>query len=94
LTREALLRAWELPRGFDLRAMIAITQQDLLLPDLRVRLLSSTGDTITVQVVEGAPPVSDAILLYIQGRGVYDVLRREMWPGGRVLLTLAAWPKS
>jgi hypothetical protein len=26
-------------------------------------------------------------------RGLFEILRREDWPGGRILLTLAAWPR-
>jgi hypothetical protein len=61
-------------------------------PDLTLRLPRSTGDTITVQVVEGRVPLGDE-LLYVGGRGAFEVARREDWGEGRVLLTLAAWPR-
>ena len=57
-----------------------------------LELLRSTGDTITVQVVEGRAPLGPDELLYVGGRGAFEVARREDWDG-RVLLTLAAWPR-
>jgi hypothetical protein len=51
------------------------------------------GDSITVQVAEGTAPAEPGALLYIQGRGTFRQVRCERWPGGRVLLTLAAWPR-
>jgi hypothetical protein len=93
MTREAFLSVWSVPEGTDLSAMIEIAHGRLLPPDFRAHLLSSTGDTITVQVVDGAPPLDDE-LLYIEQRGAFEVLRREVWPEGRVLLTLSAWPNG
>jgi hypothetical protein len=75
-----------------LAVAVHIAQDELEPPELTLRLLRSTGDTITVQVVEGQTPLDPDELLYVGGRGAYEVARREDW-GGRVLLALAAWPR-
>jgi hypothetical protein len=92
---ETLLDAWILDgEALDLGAVASAAQDGALgEPDLQLALLSSTLDTITVQVVDGVGPVDAASLLYVSGRGAYDLLRLEAWPGPRVLLTLAAWPR-
>jgi hypothetical protein len=74
------------------REMVA-TAPDELKPHLHLRLVSSTGDTVTVQVVKGRAPVVPDALFYVRGRGAYELLRREVWRGERVRLTLAAWPR-
>jgi hypothetical protein len=94
MTPDAPLAAWIIECDVvDLGAVVRSAQDgELGQPDLELRLLSSTGDTIAVQVVDGVVPVDPAALLYVAGRGAYELLRRETWPGPRVLLTLAAWP--
>lgn len=93
-TVEEVVSGWSLDRDAGQSGGVVAAAQDGLLgpPDLRARLLSSTGDTISVQVFEGTVPVEPDALLYVEHRGAYVVLRREMWPEGRDLLTLAAWP--
>jgi hypothetical protein len=59
---------------------------------IAVRLVSSTGDTVTVQVVAGEEPLEPGALVYLERRGAYELVRREPWPEGRVLLKLRAWP--
>jgi hypothetical protein len=95
VTPDAPLAAWIVEgEVVDLGAVVrAVQDGEGGPPDLELRLLSSTGDTITVQVVDGVVPADRAALLYVAGRGAYEVLRRETWPGPRVLLTLAAWPR-
>ena len=84
---------WTFPRGTDLATVTEGALDALRPPDLRVWILSSRGDGITVQVTEGVAPVHPGDLLYVGGRGAFETLRREVWPGERVLLTLSAWPK-
>ena len=74
------------------REMVAVAPGELK-PPLQLRLVSSTGDRMTVQVVKGRAPVVPDALLYVRGRGAYELLRREAWPHERVQLTLAAWPR-
>ncbi len=45
------------------------------------------------KLADGTAPVHPDDLLYVGGRGAFEILRREVWPGERVLLTLAAWPR-
>ena len=93
------LAVWEFDReiGVDLATRTALDQLEP--PDLEVVLLAVRGDAITVQVVEGAVSDTDSVL-YVAGRGLYEVLRSEAWPpvnpdgSPRVLLTLKAWPSA
>ncbi len=93
------IAVWEFDRelGAELATTTALDQLEP--PDLEVVLLATRGDAITVQVVDGSVSDSDS-LLYVAGRGLYEVLRSEAWPplqpGGppRVLLTLKAWPSN
>jgi hypothetical protein len=89
---EELHAIWVHARDVAEGVMPAVALDRLRPPDLHARLLSSTGDTITVEVVEGVLPMGDD-LLYVERRGPYEVARRETWPGQQVLLTLAAWPR-
>jgi hypothetical protein len=88
----ALLTAWTFDRDAWSTLRITVYLDGIEPPELALRLLRSTGDTIAVEVVEGRVPLGPDELLYVGGRGAYEVARREEWPGGRVLLTLAAWP--
>jgi hypothetical protein len=62
-------------------------------PHLHLQLVSSTGDTITVQLVRGTVPVDPDALICVRGRGAYEVLRLEPWSKHRSTMTLAAWPR-
>jgi hypothetical protein len=92
------LDAWEFDRelGPQLAAGVALDQ--LAPADVEVVQISARGDVITVQIVEGAV-LDPASVLYVAGRGLFEILRLEAWPpvaGGeaRVLLTLKAWPAA
>ncbi len=87
-----LVAAWVYPRDLSGEVMPNIAMGRLMPPNLRARLLSTTGDTITMQLDEGTPPAGDD-LVYVERRGPFELVRRESWPEGRVLLTLAAWPR-
>src|SRR5512141_2301378 len=95
----ATLAVWEFDReiGVELATQTALDQLEP--PDLEVVLLAERRDAITVQIVEGVVSDSDSVL-YVAGRGLYEVLRSEAWPpvveggGPRVLLTLKAWPNA
>jgi hypothetical protein len=50
------------------------------------------GSTV-VAALASADRLASGALLYVEQRGAFELLRREVWPGGRVLLTLAAWPR-
>lgn len=88
---DGLLGAWSHPADADPGAMAREALDGARPADLRLQLLRSTGDTVTVQVADGRAPLGHE-LLYLERRGPYDVARRESWPAGRVLLTLTAWP--
>jgi hypothetical protein len=89
----AVLDIWEFPRGFDLAKITQIAIDALSPPDLRAHLVSSRGDILTVQVADGTPPTDPEMRLYVGGRGAFEAIRTERWPGERVLLVLRAWPQ-
>jgi hypothetical protein len=87
-----LLELWEFPRSFDVGSMVEVATERLTPPDLRAHVVSSRGDVLTVQVAEGRRTEHVDLLLYVRGRGAFEVLRREAWPARRELLVLRAWP--
>jgi hypothetical protein len=90
--RDRLHGVWEFPGDTDLGEMVRTAQDQERDPDLRVQLLASAGETVTVEVVDGRVPV-DPDALHVQDRGACELARRETWPGGRVLLLVMAWPR-
>jgi hypothetical protein len=72
--------------ALDVVAMVEIAQDEFERPDLHLRLLSSTGDTITVQVVDGIPPFEPDNVVYVQGGTVRGLAAGDV--DGRVLLAL------
>jgi hypothetical protein len=50
---DELLEGWEFPQTFDLGSMTVIAQDRRTPPDALARLVSSRGDVVTVQIVEG-----------------------------------------
>ena len=65
-------------------------------PDLRVLVMSSTGDTITVEVANGVLSDLDS-LLYVERRGFFEVMRTERRftsGGARESLALRAFPSA
>lgn len=88
---DADLEAWIFPRGFDPESVALIAREGRTPADLRGRLVSTRDDVLTLQLVAGKPPTASEFLLHVGGRGAFEILRAEEWPGGRVLLTLRAW---
>jgi len=93
VTTSPLLGVWEFDGDEDLDEARAIAAEHMVPADLRAALLSSHGDRITLQVVEGRLTRPGA-LLYVEGRGFFVLARSAQWlaaPGedrGRSLLTL------
>ncbi|BDG02211.1 hypothetical protein [Anaeromyxobacter oryzae] len=87
---DQLVDVWEFPRGFDVASVAEIARDRLSEPDLRAHLVSSRGDVLTLQVAQGRLTVHVEMLLYVAGRGAFELLRREVWPERRELLTLRA----
>lgn len=93
------LKVWTFNRDVapDIATRVALDQLEVA--DLEVVLLSTRRDVITVQVVEGEMSNPDEVL-YVSGRGLYELVRKEGWPPAtagappRVLLTLKAWPNA
>ncbi len=90
MASEGLLGAWEWHSDVDIGVAALVALDRLVPPDLDVRLLSSSGDRLSVEVVRGAAPVPADALWYVETRGAFEVVRREDGPDGRVVLSLAA----
>jgi hypothetical protein len=90
---DELIDLWIFPHDFDVGAIALIAQARRTPPDLRAVPVSARDDVLTVQVAEGEPPSDPEMRLYVDGQGAFEILRREVWPGGRALLTLRAWAR-
>jgi hypothetical protein len=92
------VNVWEFDREEDLGAVTRRSMDGAAPADFTADLVSSTGDTITVRVVSGTPSRDPELTVYVEGRGAYELVRREGWPpsgGGeraRLHITLRAWP--
>jgi hypothetical protein len=92
------VNVWKFQVGDDLGAVTRRAMDGAAPADFTADLVSGTGDTITVRVVSGAPSRDPELMVYVERRGAYELVRREEWPpsgGGeraRVHLTLRAWP--
>jgi hypothetical protein len=93
MSSDGAVSAWAFPRSLSVAVMVQVAQDHLESPDLHIRILSTTGDGLSVQVVDGVVPFDPDAVIYVERRGPFEIARREAWPGGRVLLTLAAWPR-
>jgi hypothetical protein len=90
---------WEFERDEDLREVTRRAMDGAMPADFTADLVASTGDTITIRVVSGTPSRDPHLMVYVERRGAYELVRREEWPPtrsegerGRVHLTLRAWP--
>jgi hypothetical protein len=92
------MNVWEFERDDDLGAVARHAMDGTAPADFTANLVASTGDTITLRVVSGTPSRNPGMTVYVEGRGAYEVLRREDWPPRqddvhhRVQLMLRAWP--
>lgn len=93
LSETVIMQAWIWPPDVHPGVMAVTALDRLSPPDLQFQLHGSTGDTISVVAdLASAAEVCADDVIYIEQRGSFRVVRREGWPSGRVLLTLAAWP--
>ncbi len=96
---ERVVQAWELDPRRDVAEVVALAREQLSPPSFTGRLLSTRGDALTVQVIEGAPAGELQSLYYVAGHGAFLLARREEWPPApgsiskRLLVTLLAFPQ-
>jgi hypothetical protein len=73
---EGLVDVWEFERdvapGLATRCALGRVEP----PDMKVLVTSSTGDTITVHVQQGAL-IDPTSLLYVERRGLFEIVRVE-----------------
>lgn len=95
----AAVEAWEFDSSSDLGDVVKIAMERLAPPSFVGRLLSTRGDSLTLQIVEGDPTEDPRALFYVRGHGAFVPARREEWPPApgsvrrRVLLMLLAFPQ-
>jgi hypothetical protein len=91
---------WEAERDEDLTELAKALRDRTREPSFRAFVLSSTGDTLGLQVVGAELPDSEAKVLYVAGHGAFELVRVERWPPApgenkpRVLLKLRAQPAA
>jgi hypothetical protein len=85
-----VLGAWEFLRGGDVSALPEITRNWALPPNLGLNVLAATEDTVIAVVVFGEVSVEPDRLLYLENRGIFEILRCYRWASGRVELTLGS----
>jgi len=93
------LEAWEFDSSSDLKHIVNVAMERLAPPTFVGHLLSTRGDSLTLQVLEGLPSGDPRSLYYVRGHGAFVLARCEEWPPAqgsarkRILLTLLAFPQ-
>jgi hypothetical protein len=88
---------WEFARDDHLGHVAQSAMDGTVPPSFHGEVVASTGDTITLRVVSGTPSRNPRLMVYVERRGTFELVRREEWPPAddgrpRVQLTLRAWP--
>jgi hypothetical protein len=94
MLEDAVLAVWEFDREVDLALATRCALDRVKPPDMHVVIESSTGDTVTARITSGRPTDPES-LLYVERRGLFEIIGSEAWgPGetGRTLLRLRAFP--
>jgi hypothetical protein len=96
---ETTVAAWEFDPACDLGDVVRLAMEHLAPPSFVGRVLSTRGDALTLQVIEGSPSDDPRSLYYVGGHGAFVLARREEWPPRtgsdrkRLLLILLAFPQ-
>jgi hypothetical protein len=83
------VEVWEFERDVDAALAVRCALDRVEQPDMRAVVTSSSGDHVTIEILEGAL-IDPTSLLYVQRRGLFEVLRAE--EVGRSRLLLRAYP--
>jgi hypothetical protein len=95
--KDERLAAWGFERAIPPDLAIDAALHEVEPPDLALALVANRGDHITVQVLEGQPPLPDGFI-FVKGRRLFEIVRAERWPAlpdgrsERLLLILRAHP--
>jgi hypothetical protein len=93
------VEAWEFDPSSDMADVVKVAMERLAPATFVAHLLSSRGDSLALQVLEGEPTGDPRSLYYVRGHGAFVMARREEWPPApgsgrkRLLLTLLAFPQ-
>lgn len=94
-----VVNVWEAHRDEDTAELTRATQDGTREPSFRALIISSSGDTLGLQVVgDDLPGGDEDTILCVGDRGTFELVRVERWPPTagtkkpRVLLKLKAWP--
>jgi hypothetical protein len=82
---EGPVDAWEFDRDVPGVVAVRCALDRVEPPTMRVLVTSSTGDTITVDLLEGALSDPDS-LVYVERRGLFEVARVEALRRPRLVL--------
>lgn len=96
----SVVEAWEFDPGCELSEVMQLASERVAEPTFAGALLSTRGDTLTIQVLFGSPSADPRSLFYVAGYGAFVLSRLEAWPplpgrsAERFLVTLSAYPPS
>jgi hypothetical protein len=96
----SVVEAWEFDRSCELSDVMQLAADRIADPTFAGALISTRGDTITIQVLFGSPSADPCSLFYVAGYGAFSLSRLEAWPPlpghsmDRFLVTLAAYPPA
>lgn len=80
---------WEFPRGVDLALVTESAEHRYEEPDFVGTLVANGDDTLTVDVVRGVARYDDRILYFVDGRGAFELVARDVrWEQGAVRVRL------
>ncbi len=92
MTPGVSLAAWEHRGDVTLTEAALVAAGRLEPPTLRVEVVGVLGEYVTVLVLGGAL-ADPASLLYVEGRGAYEVVSVEPWPDTGRFLVLRPWAR-
>jgi hypothetical protein len=96
-----VVSVWEVGRDEGMGEVARTTEDGTRAPSFRALIISTTGDTLGLQVAgDDLPSGDEDAVLYVSGKGTFELVRVERWPAvagqkrPRVLLKLKAWPSK
>jgi hypothetical protein len=88
----SIVGAWQYLPERDFANLIECARAWSPPPDLGLNIRTSgNGGILTVAVLFGEVSLDLGQLFYVEGRGVYEILRSNLWPAGEVQLTLGPY---
>jgi hypothetical protein len=76
--RRGAFAVWEFFRGVDLALVSENVQNGYEEPDFFGTIVPSADGTLTVEVTEGVARYDHRILYFVEGRGAFELIRRDV----------------